>query len=70
MSSFDLTRLAGSAAPTSALLSGPAKVVNLHLRSLPGAKARVFWPLGWNSYGTERAQPVAKLRLAGGRKMA
>jgi hypothetical protein len=25
--------------------------------------------LGWNSYGTEGAQPVAKVRLAEGRKM-
>ena len=34
--------------------------VGLHLRSLPQAKAPVLGLLGWNSYGTERAQTGRK----------
>jgi hypothetical protein len=42
----------------------------LHLRSLPEPKRAFLGLLGWNSYGTEGTQRVAKVRLAEGRKMA
>jgi hypothetical protein len=35
-----------------------------------GFKPPVFARLGWNSYGTEGAQPLANVRLAGRAKMA
>jgi hypothetical protein len=42
--------------------------------SVPGSWSSVKRPvlgrLGWNSYGTEGAQPVAKVRVAARRKMA
>ena len=44
-------------------------VADVPSRSLP-AKARVLGLLGWNSYGTEGAQPVAKVGIAKLRKMA
>ena len=45
-------------------------VVDLHLRSLPEPKRAFLGLLGWNSYGTEGAQPVANVRHAERRKMA
>jgi hypothetical protein len=38
-------------------------VADLHLRSLPEPKRAFLGVLGWNSYGTEGAQPVANVRL-------
>ena len=35
-----------------------------HLRMLPGSKGAFLGLLRWNSYGTERAQPVAKVQTA------
>jgi hypothetical protein len=42
----------------------------LELRSLPKPKRAFLGLLGWNSYGTEGAQPVANVRLVERRKMA
>jgi hypothetical protein len=45
--------------------------VNLRLRLLVDVSNGPFWAdLGWNSYGTEGAQSVAKVRLTERRKMA
>jgi hypothetical protein len=49
--------------------SGQIALVDLHPRPLPGAKRSVLCLLRWNSYGTERAQPVAKVWLARSPKM-
>jgi hypothetical protein len=38
--------------------------VNLRPELLVGSIGPVLGRLGWNSYGTERAQPVAKVRVA------
>jgi hypothetical protein len=50
---------AARAAATRDLVANGALPVDLHLRSLHGAKARVLARLGWNSHGTDGAQPVA-----------
>ena len=39
-------------------------VVDFHLRSLLEPKRAFLGLLGWNSYGTEGAQPVANVRLS------
>jgi hypothetical protein len=36
----------------------------------PSIKLRVLGRLGWNSYGTEGAQPVANVRRSGSAKTA
>ena len=45
-------------------------VVELHPRPCPEPKRAFLGLLGWNSYGTEGAQPVAKVGIAKLRKMA